>query len=362
MVRRLINWLVIIVLVVAGLTVTPVRALPDPEGRPPEPDEAAVLQELFTLGRDRDQTEAEIKALDTRRVELEQQIEGARLERDRLDAVKRERQAQLGRRLRTWREQGQVAMLGALLSAQSLEQFLTRLEWIRFVLAHDSRLIRDVRELKAAVEQQEEALRRAEGQLDEARAKLAADSARLAEAIAQREVLLVSLRENRAAVEAKLNDLERIWNEQARPVLEALGATLLTVDPADFQPESVSLSFFPPGATVVVTDAGLRQFFSRQPALRGLTFAIRPGVVSMEGDFDGSAIRIVGRFTIAGKAVLRFEPLSVRIRDFDVPPQALEQLPGQGRVEIDVTAMIKPWSLQDVTMQQGELRIKAGLK
>ena len=266
------------------------------------------------------------------------------------------------RRRQEAREQGQIAMLGALLSAQSLEQFLTRLEWIRFILAHDSGLIREVRELKAAVEQQEQALRQAEGQLDEARSKLAADSARLAEAIAQREALLVSLQEKRAAVEAKLNDLERVWNDQARPVLEALGATLLTVDPADFQPESVSFSLFPPGPTVTVNDAGLQRFFSRQPALRGLAFAVRPGEVSMEGDFDGNAIRIVGRFTIAGKAVLRFEPQEVRIRDFDVPLQALEQLPGQGRVEIDVTAMITPWSLQDVTMHQGELRIKAWLK
>jgi hypothetical protein len=328
----------------------------------PEPDEAAVLQELFTLGRDLERTREAIAGLDEQRLALERQIAGARTERDRLAALRRERQAQLGRRLRVWREQGQVALVGALVSARSLENFLTRLEWVRMILDRDSRLIREVRGLQDAVAVQERTLQAAEAELAGARAALAADERKLGAAIAEREALLVSLRDRRTEVEAQLQDIERVWAEKARPVLESLGATLLTVDPADFQPDSIAVSLFPPGATATITEEGLARFFSRTPALRDLTFHIGTEFATMQGQFEGAPVKIAGKFQVVGKSVLRFEPRVVRIRDFDVPAQALQELPGQGQVEIDVGVMINPWALKDVTMREGELQIRAGLK
>jgi hypothetical protein len=45
-----------------------------------------------------------------------------------------------------------------------------------------------------------------------------------------------------------------------------------------------------------------------------------------------------------------------------VPASSLAGLPGGGIVDIDVGAMISPFDLQSVTLTDGEIQIRAGLK
>jgi peptidoglycan hydrolase CwlO-like protein len=247
------------------------------------PEEQQVLQELFTLGRSLEETRANMAELDTKIGALTRQQEGARAEMERLEAEREQRQAVLGRRLRYYHEQGRVAPFSVLLGADSFETFLDRLDLLMQVMARDNRLMRELRSLKDEAAQREQELRTAADQLVQLRAELVKSEARLQADIAQREQILSGLRERRAAVEAELAAIEKAWSEGARPVLEALGAALLELDAGSFKPDSVSFSIFPPGATAHISAANLGSFITGQPLLKGLTFRVEPGKVSLRG-------------------------------------------------------------------------------
>jgi hypothetical protein len=356
--RRLVSLLLALALLIAGL---PGRAGAEPAA-PPTPEEQAVLQELFTLGRSLDETRAAIDQANARLAELEGQRTAAAVERDRLEVRRRERQAVFGRRLRYYQEQGRLAPLAVLMGSSSFLDFLSRIDMLNQILAQDARLIAELRGLRAGVAEQEQKLRAAAEEQEKVRAALLADQAKLTRAIADREAILASLKEKRAAVEAELASLERVWEQQALPVLVALATTLQTVDPGAFAPDDISLSLFPPGATAVISSKSLNAFFGQRAELKGLTFQIAPAAVSLAGQFEGTPVAIGGQFVVAGKTVLRYEPKDVRIGDFAVPPQSLSSLLASSHIDIDVSSMISPWALKDVQMRQDELRIKAGIK
>lgn len=326
------------------------------------PEEQQVLQELFALGRSLEETRANMTALDGKiRAAVRQQAE-ARAEIDRLEARRQQRQATLGRRLRYYHEQGRVAAFTVLLGAQSFEAFLDRLDLLLQVMAHDNRVMRELRGLKDEAAGREREYRAAAEQLEQLRAELAQSETRLQAEIGQREQILTGLQERRAAVEAELAAIELAWSDQALPVLEALGAALQNLDAGSFAPDSVSFSLFPPGATAHISGKNLGEFIASQAELKGLTFRVEPGKVSLEGEFAETSVRVVGKFTVAGQNSLRFAPTEIAIDDFQVPPQSLASLPGGGAVEIDVGAMISPFALQGVTLTEGEIQIRAGLK
>lgn len=340
------------------------KAAPDPQPQPAAllAEEQAVLQELFTLGRKLEETRTALADLDSRAAALARQEAEARLDRDRLTLQLKQRQAQLGQRLRYVREQGQIAPLAVLLGAGSLPDFIGRIDILSTILRRDTRLIRECQELAAKVAAREQEIHLAGLELERVRADLAAARSQLEQEIAQKEGLLAGLRERRAAVETELAGLERLWKERALPVLEALGTKLQQLDASAFEPDKISVSLFPPGATATISGATLDRFFGRQAELKGLAVKLRPGEVRLEGTFDGASVAIGGRFLVAGKTVLRYEPREVIIREFKVPPEALQSLLAAGAMDIDVGALVSPFALQDVTMLEGELRIRAGLK
>jgi hypothetical protein len=345
-------------------------AVPD-EPSPPPPgagapsssdEEAAVLRELFILGRTLEETRVKIGEAGSRIAELAQSQAETQAERDRLEARRRERQALLGKRLRFYQEQGRVAPFAVLLGATSLEDFLERIDLLSRIVAMDAKLLRELRGLRDGVAAHEEGLRRDAQEQARLRTALQQEQAKLQADIAQREAVLASLREQRTAVEARLQELEQAWQAQVLPVLEALGSALAGLNPAAFQPDSVVMSLFPPGATATISAGNLGRFLAQQPELKGLTCRVEPGVVSLEGEFEGVAVRIGGTFKVASKTALRFELGAVRVREFDVPPAALGQLVNGGAVDVEMGAMVTPFSLQDVTLAEGQIRIRAGLR
>ncbi|HWI64439.1 MAG TPA: hypothetical protein VNT75_21625 [Symbiobacteriaceae bacterium] len=347
--------LLIMTLLCALLLSTVVRA-------EPPADEQTVLQELFSLGRSLQETRATLAEVTAKVDALARQQAEAAAERDRLETRRQQRQAAFYKRLRFYQEHGRVAPLAVLLGSTSFLDFLSRLDMLNQILDRDVALMRELRSLKSAVAEQEQALREAGRQLEPLRAKLAAEAAKLQDEIARREAVLASLQEKRGAVEEQLAQLERSWAEQAEPLLIALGTTLQSVDASSFEPDRVSLTLFPPGAVAVVTTDSLTRFFRQVDALKGLTFKLQPGVLRMEGEFDGVPIQIRGRFTVAGPATLRYEPQEIQIREFVVPPESIAELLAENQPEIDVSDMISPWALKGVDVLEGELRIKAGIK
>jgi len=335
---------------------------PAAAAEPLSPEELTVLQELFTLGRSLEETRAAMDRVADQIGAVSRRQAEAAAERDRLEARRRDRQAQYNRRLRFYQEQGKVAPLAVLLGSSNFLDFLSRLDLLSQILEHDASLVRELRSLKTAVAAQEAALQSTSSELEELRSQLVADEAKLQAAITQRESTLAALKEQRVAVEAQLAALEQDWRDKAQPLLLALGATLQTVDPATFEPDQVNLSLFPPGATAIIAADSLTRFFHQVDALKGLAFRQQPGTLSMEGEFGGAAISISGQFVIADKTLLRYEPREIQIREFKVPTESIAELLAANHIDIDVTEMIDPWVLKSVEITQSDVRIRAGLK
>lgn len=351
--------LVLGLLLTVVLAALPVRA--EPLAAPPA-EEQAVLQELFTLGRRLDETQAAIGKVSADITQTAARQTDAAAERSRLEARRRERQAQLARRLRAYQVSGRSAPLAVLFGSTSFVDFLSRLDLLGQILDRDARILADLRSLKAAVATQEAELRSASEQLSALRNDLAKEEAKLQLEITTREAVLASLQERRAEVEAQLASLENAWETQGQPVLLALGSTLGAVDPATFEPDQVNFSLLPPGATAVISAESLTRFFAQVKELQGLTVQLVPGTILIAGQFDGAPIRIGGRFAVAGKTTLRYEPQEIQIRDFVVPPESIASLLAETKIDIDLTEMLSPWVLKGVDVAKDEIRIRSGIK
>jgi hypothetical protein len=347
----------------AGVVAAPVA--PPPVAPPPAelpPEEQAILAELFTLGRKRDEARAAILQVSQEIAQTAQRQADAAAERGRLEARRKERQAQLARRLRAYQVNGRGAPFAVLFGATSFVDFLARLDLVGQILDRDAKLLADLRSLKEGVAAQEAELRSASEQLSTLRTTLAREEAGLLLEIATREGILASLQEKRAEMEARLASLETAWEKQGQPVLLALGTTLSTVDPATFEPDNISFSLFPPGATAVISAENLTRFFAQVKELQGLTVQLVPGGVLVAGQFDGAPIRIGGRFTIAGQTTLRYEPEEIQVREFVVPPESIAAWLEDAHIDIDLSGMVNPWVLKSVDVNGDEIRLKAGMK
>jgi hypothetical protein len=349
--------LLAMLLAVAVLAVT----APSAPVRAEEPNEQAVLSELFTLNRSLEEARAEITKLDGQMQENARQQDQARTERDRLAVQRRQRQNFFERRVRYIYEHGSFGSFAVLLGADSLSDFLERLDMVTFILRRDADVMHELRQLTTAVEEQGRALAQRQAELAELQANQRSREQELTAAIGQKEAILAGLQDQRAAVEQRLDNLEQVWTTTAEPVLASLGTSLKGVDMAEFQADSTQVTLFPPGAAVRISQETLNGFFGKKADLRGLLFRIAPGDVSMEGDYTGTALRIHGIFTVQGKTVLRYEPKEIKVGDFTVPEKITDAILAAGTLDIDMSRIVSPWSLKGVSAEAGYLLFRAGL-
>lgn len=327
-------------------------------------DEQAAVAELFLLNRTLDEIRRAIARLDQEIGTVSAEQTAAEAKRDRLEAERKQTQAQFGRRARYYHEQGTFAPVGFLLQSSTLGDFLLRIDILSMVMQRDARLIRELRTLKAAVEEQEKVLAAKRAELVALREKQSGQEERLKGEIAHKERVLASLKEQRSGVETRVAELEQVWATAAEPVLAAFGKSLQTVAlrVKDLTPDSVQFSLVPPGATVKVSEQNLNQFVAQDGDMKGLSFRLRPGEANLEGSFGGVKVSIAGQFSIKGKTVLRYEPKEIRFVDFRLPPSVTEELLASGRLDIDYSALIGPWAMQEIRMEDAALVVKAGLK
>jgi hypothetical protein len=350
------GWLISILLAAAVL----LAALP-PRVQAAEPDEQSVLAELFTLNRSLEAARAAIAGLAGQAAANGRQQAAARAERDRLVLQQAERQAWFVRRVRYMSEHGNFAPLLPLLGAQSLGDFFRQLDMIAFITRRDAALMRELQVLNAAVAEREHDLAARQAELVRLAAEQRTREAEVAAAITHKEAVLSGLKEQRAAMERRLAELEQVWAGTARPVLEALGASLRSADMAAFTPDATQLSLFPPGAVVRVSEATLNQFFGKQADLKGLTFQLAPGEISLHGDYAGISLMIRGGFRVQGKTALRYAPTAIKVGDFAVPQRITDEILASDTLDIELRQLVAPWTLHSVTAEQGFMLIRAGL-
>lgn len=323
-------------------------------------DEQEALAELFALNRELDAARAALADLDRRGAELATELEATRQELSQVEVLEEKRQEQVARRLRYLQRHGGLSYLGMLLKAESLRDFMDRVEMLTFVMDQDQTLLAEYRSVAAAATEEETLLAQQQQEWAAIREAQARRERELAQAVAEKEAILAGLKDRRGEVEAALSDLEQDWTAAAMPVLEALGSALLTLDVDTFEPDELQITILPPGALVHISEARLNGFLTNNRTLRQMAFAVEPDKVTLAGTFDGIPVRVEGKAGMLEKNVLRFQPTLMQVRDFTVPQRVIDEIVAEGWLDIDLSAMADPYSVYKAWTEADELILRAG--
>lgn len=322
--------------------------------------EQQALAELFALNRELEAARAALEELDRRGAELAKELEATRMELSQVEVLEAKRQEQVARRLRYLQRHGTLPYLAALLKAESLQDFMDRVETLTFMMDQDQALLNEYRNVAAAASEQETLLARQQEEWAAIRKAQAQREQELAQAVAEKEAILAGLKDRRGEVEAALSDLEQDWATAAMPVLEALGGALLTLDVDSFEPDELQITLLPPGALVHISEARLNGFLARNQSLRQMAFEVKPDKVVLAGTFDGIPVRVEGKAQMREKNILRFQPILMQVRSFTVPPRVMDEIVAEGWLDIDLTAMADPYSVYKAWTEEDELILRAG--
>ncbi|HEY8347556.1 MAG TPA: hypothetical protein VIL07_09835 [Symbiobacteriaceae bacterium] len=323
--------------------------------------EQVALADLFALNRQLEQTRAALAELDEQGALLARDMDAIRQRLQEIRARQDEGQTRLGRRLRWVQVHGSFAFFAVLLGADSLSDFLDRLETVIWLMRRDAALLAELRELKATAAAEEQLLATRQEEWAAVRVAHVERERELVQAIAEKEAILSSLKDRRAVVEAALARIEQDWFTAAMPVLEALGSSLLELDVASLEPDTVQVTLFPPGAVVRISEESLNRLIAAHGELAGMTFRIQAGEVGLEGVYAGVPVRVWGGFALVEANVVQYRPTTMQVRDFVVPQRVAEELLAQGWFDIDLGDLVDPFVIKEVRSQPGVLIFQAGL-
>lgn len=323
-------------------------------------EEQAALTELFTLNRELEAARAALQEMDQRGELLAQDLEDIRLELDEIEVQEAAEQKQVGRRFRYLQRHGGISILAVLLNAESLRDFMDRVEAVSFMMDQDAALLAEYRRVTTAAAEQEALLASRQQEWSELRSAQAQREETLAAAVAEKEAILVGLKDRRADVEAALAKVEADWSVAAMPVLEALGSALLTLDTDSLEPDELQVTLLPPGAVVHISTDRLNQFLQNNAELRGMAFAVDSEAVSLAGEFGGVPVKVQGKAVILEANVLQFRPTLMQVRNFTVPQAVMDEMVAEGWLDIDLSGMADSWSIKKVWTEQDELLLRAG--
>ncbi|MEW6459236.1 MAG: peptidoglycan DD-metalloendopeptidase family protein [Bacillota bacterium] len=144
------------------------------------------------------------------------------------EARLQEMNALFAARVRSAYENGNITYLEVLLGAQSFNEFVTRVEFLKEILARDVALIEQIEEERLAIERQKEAIEERRAQVQSLRSEQEAAYRSLLNEQREKESLLAVARGNLAQFEAEVDKLEREEQEILRQIaLQRAGKDVL---------------------------------------------------------------------------------------------------------------------------------------
>lgn len=180
-------------------------------------------QELTKLKRTERQlnlTRKRLGTLQRRRRNLDQQLQGARVDLERNLLTLDQRRRQLARRLRGLYKHGMARELEFLLSPRSFGQLLARWDYLVMVAEHDRMLLDDVRARKEEVEANQQRLEVNLTSIQRTAQRTTAENQRLDGLRRERESSVLAIQTQRKSFEAAAAELDRTARATQRLLLD----------------------------------------------------------------------------------------------------------------------------------------------
>lgn len=174
--------------------------------------EKTVAHEITRLNSYMKAKEIQLQDLERQMVKNQQRVDAVKAEMDKIQEDLDHQIVILNSRLRDTYKNGTVSYLELLFGSEDFSDFLSRLQYMSFIIKQDLALIDKIEKEKAVVEQKKLELEKKQRAIAEIKAEVHIKKQELASNREQRKAALDRIQKEKAAYEKELNDLEQTSN------------------------------------------------------------------------------------------------------------------------------------------------------
>lgn len=265
----------------ANSEVEPIKQV---EGKIKEISEAekAVLQDLFTLSQQIDETgkkQAEISD-QLQKLKTDMETLSVRIEKNR-KSYDQQREV-LKKILVNYQKRGPASYLETFLSAGDLTTFLKSLNILKDMSKNTQELLDSIQNTKVQLEQEKEQLAVKEALVIKTQEELQKAMADMLALKEKQEAILVSLAEQREVFEDELKYIETMWNENKALFANIIEYFNTIISRGNLPADKLILKLEFPGIRATLTEEVLNEVLGSHPDLPAMVFHFHPDRIDVE--------------------------------------------------------------------------------
>lgn len=328
-------------------------------------EEQKTLEELFRLSQEIEDMEREVTRLNGEITILEDRI-------DDLDGSIEEEQKEYDKQLYlleqvlvSYQRGGPASYLELMLQAENLSAFLDSINLIKDISKNVSELLDTIEAAKQQLADQKESLEAKNLLLEEKREELKEPIREKNRLVAEQEVYLETLKEEKKKYEEHLANLTLMWSDLKGIFSSIVGEFSRIIGEGYFSMEDLNLSFNLFSVKGSLTDDTLNRILKEHSTLPKIVFSFQPDNIKLE--IPEKNLVLNGRFEVSGKSALLYVVESGSFYGMPLEQASIEELFKDGPLLIDFEAVAGELvmieiNLDSIEAKDGSLdfRIRAG--
>jgi len=280
-------------ILLASVLLLPVKT----SAAPMSPEELKVLQESLSIV----ELDREITRIEEEQRQTEQTIRELERQLSNKDEEIKDSREQAGRRLAAYYMGERESLLSALLSANSLKDFLSMLDYYQLIAERDHYILNKYKTEYAAIEKTKRKLDRLSGELGSMKESLVKQRTRVA-ALQQSVDGSLDASADPEKLKAMIEELTVYWQNvglyEIRRYFKELSAAMAEF-PDFLQEHPESLASDNGGYVLTVQEKDLNDFLhSRSDLLKNMAFVFEDERIIAEGRREGLELKVEGTYTV----------------------------------------------------------------
>ncbi len=325
-----------------------------------EADEQAVAAELFTLEQEieevlRQETEASVQIAG---IESDKKAISKRIGTEK-ENLSKHRQA-LAALLVTYQKTGPGTFLEILLNAESLTDFIRRVNLLRDMTRKTGEAMDAIDAVTVRLAREEEALEEKQAELIERQKQLEAAIREKQALVLEQEAYLESLQEARSSYEALLSDIRGAW-EGLKPVFAqaSTGFTQLA-ESGGLPPDAVRTTYTIKGIRARISDDAFNKAIADNSLLPDMVFDFSNNVIVLT--IDKRHLVLKGSFDVIDRRILSFTASEGSFYGLPLSMASIDDLFKEGKLEMDLAPLLEGNDVLGAESVDGDLVLAIGLR
>jgi len=315
--------------------------------------EEAVLESLFTLSQDIEETERQKNMIADAIEELQESSGKLAEEIGELKNVYDRQLDTLKKVLVSYQRRGPASFLETILKSRNLSEFVQSLNIIRQISRNTDELLSEVEARKNELVLKNEKLLAQEQELENHKARLQETLDEMYRLKEEQEAILNSLGESRDMYQNELQRLQALWDDLKVLFSEILVRFAKIIERGDVSIEALNLKISFPKISGTIYDQTLNGILKDQPELPDMVFTFSQDGILI--DIPEKYLSLRGIFRIENKTVLQFEVQEGSFYGMPLTEASLAELFKNGPIVIDFEEILGSVQLESVEVFDGYL-------